>query len=90
MMYKCWCTKWCCYKDPYDKQCRKVVTKNNKRVRCKRYGTNYHKESNKYYCKIHYNELITAEKEKENKRDSIDSSYKRFSTDSYGCCSSSD
>ena len=88
MMYRCWCTKWCCYKDPYDEQCRKIVTKNNKRVRCKRYGKKYHKETNRYYCEMHYNELITAEKEEQHKRESTDSSYIRLSIDSYGCSSS--
>ena len=91
-MYKCWCTKWCCYKDPYDKQCRKIVTKNNKRVRCKRYGKIYHKETNRYYCEMHYNEIVAAEKEEKMNRVSTctDSSYKRVSMDSCYECSSSD
>ena len=89
-MYRCWCTKWCCYKDPYDKQCRKIVTKNNRRVLCKRYGKKYYKKTNRYYCEMHYNEIVAAEKKEQNKRVSSDLSYNRISVDSYGCCSSSD
>ena len=90
-MVVCWCTKWCCYKDPYDEQCRKIVTKNNKRVRCKRYGKKYHNETNRYYyCEMHYNEIVAAEKEEQHKRESTESSDKRESLDSCYECSSSD
>ncbi len=84
-MVFCWCMKWCFYDDPYDKQCRKMVLKNNKRVRCKRYGKIYHKETNRYYCEIHYDELITANIEQLNKEIN-----KRVSTDSSCEYSSSD
>lgn len=55
------CMKWCFFKDPYDKQCRRYVMKNNKKVRCRRYGDRFHKERNKYYCEMHYEEIETDE-----------------------------
>jgi len=89
MMYKSCCAKWCCYKDPYDKQCKKIVTKNNKRVRCRRFGKKYDKDTNRFYCEMHYDEIVAAKKEQTMNRASIDSSYKRVSMD-YSFCSSSD
>lgn len=59
------CMTWCCYEDPYDKQCRKIVMKNKKRVRCQRIGSNYHKHSKKYYCDMHYQEKMKVESPKQ-------------------------
>jgi hypothetical protein len=48
------CMRWCCYEDPYDKQCVKIVKKNKKYVRCQRTETKYCKKDNAYYCEKHY------------------------------------
>lgn len=48
------CMRWCCYDDPYDKQCTKIVIKNKKYVRCQRTETKYCKKNNSYFCEKHY------------------------------------
>lgn len=45
------CWRWCCYSD--EKKCDKIVTKNNKNVRCKRNGIYFCKKKKKYYCEKH-------------------------------------
>ena len=62
------CFVWCCYDDPYERQCVKIVKKSNNMVRCKRVGTTYIKQKNLYLCEMHYNEYI------ENKKKGDDSS----------------
>jgi hypothetical protein len=53
---------WCCYSDPYDKQCGQVVIKNNLKVRCKRIGKYYCNKRQKYYCEMHiYQDLKQEE-----------------------------
>jgi len=88
MINKCWCTKWCCYDDPYDKQCMKIVTKNNMKVRCKRYGIMYHKETKRYYCEMHYM-IFVAELNNKKDTDIIHSSDDNMDS-SYECYSNSD
>lgn len=67
------CLVWCCYEDPYDRQCGKIVKKSNNMVRCKRIG-NYHiKEKNKYYCEKHYYEYMNDDNKKQSvKRVSVE------------------
>ncbi len=48
------CMRWCCYEDPYDSQCEKIVKKGNNHVRCKRKGIHYNKVTDSYYCDMHY------------------------------------
>jgi len=65
------CFVWCCYDDPYDRQCVKIVKKSNNMVRCTRLGTTYVKEKNKYLCDMHYKQYLENQKS-DNKRTSID------------------
>lgn len=83
------CMKWCFFKDPYDKQCRKYVIKNNKKVRCRRYGDRFHKERNKYYCDMHYDDIEKNENSVE--ENSVkENPTEKVSFDSTCDCSSSD
>lgn len=65
------CFVWCCYDDPYDRQCAKIVKKSNNMVRCKRVGTTYVKEKNHHLCDMHYKQYVENHKT-ESKRVSLD------------------
>lgn len=72
------CMRWFCFEDPYERQCSKMVEKNNKLVQCKRVGKHYVKHKNGYYCDKHH-DVKEVEKER---RHSIENAYSMASTTS--------